>query len=94
MEIKLKGNKVKRLQSEQTTLRKGPRTRFSYYHLLAITDVIVKSVLAMIDSLGISVGMIEIGVTTGCQPLSFDEYKMVPMLGCCYERKKKQKDKQ
>lgn len=58
------------------------------YHLLAMTEVMVKSVLAMIDSFGISVGMIEIGVTMGCHALSFDEYTIVPILGC-YERQQR-----
>ena len=41
-------------------------------HLLAMTDVVVKSVFAIIDSLGISVGVVIRGrcVTTGCHGLS------------------------
>ena len=53
-------------------------------HLFAITLVVVKSVLAMMDSLGMSTmdGRL---VTTGCQALPLPGYSMAPgpPSGCC-----------
>jgi hypothetical protein len=59
-------------------------------HLLAITEVVLKSVLAMIDSFGISAGgvvMIGIWAMTGCQGLSLGWYNMVPGKPCCWVKR-------
>ena len=56
------------------------------FHLFAITEVVVKSVLAIIDSLGISVvavGNNDKGVITGCQALSLAGSSIVPGRCCC-----------
>ena len=62
-------------------------------HLFAITLVVVKSVLAMMDSLGMSTmdGRL---VTTGCQALPLPGYSMAPgpPSGCCCTGKKMEKN--
>ncbi len=62
-------------------------THTYHTYLLAIAEVVVKSVLAIMDSFGISVvaiGIIGIGVTICCHPASFDEYETVPGKFGCY----------